>query len=103
MSKEIDLTKLTPEELIKLIQEKESDLQEFDKVVVELKKDLAKKDNEVTTVGGAPTLKSGRDSYLIAIHAFNFEGKKYTTADLLTNDKLVAALIKIGSGVLVKL
>lgn len=102
MSAQTDLTKLTPEELIKLIQEKDADLQASENYISELKEDLEKKDSEVSTIGGTPIVKSGKDTYLIAIPSFTYKGSKYTVSDLLSDEKLVAELVKMQSGVLVK-
>ena len=105
-----DLSKLSAEDLIKLLQEKEQlieakeqELADSESYISELKESLTDNVAGVSSIGGTPTVTCGKDTYMVAIHAFTFEEEKYTTADLLKNEELVAALVEIESGVLVKL
>jgi len=130
-TKKTDLTSLSQEELIKLVEEKElligqkdseltaknlkigeqalelsaknDELATYETLVSELKEDLASKENQVETIGGTPTVKVGKETYAIEIQAFTYEGEKYTAADIIKNEKLAAELVKIGSGVLRKI
>ena len=105
-----DLASLSAEELIKLLQEKQEvidakdkELADSESYITELKESLTDNVAGVSSIGGTPTVTCGKDTYMVAIHAFTFEEEKYTTKDLLSNEELVAALVEIGSGVLVKL
>jgi len=130
-TKKIDLTGLSQEELIKLVEEKDvlisekdselivkdrkiaeqalvlsgknDELDTYEKLVSELKEDLASKENQVQTIGGTPTVKVGKETYAIEIQAFTYKGEKYTAADIISNEKLAAELVKIESGVLRKI
>lgn len=130
-TKKTDLTGLSQEELIKLVEDKEAliaqkdselasknqrieaqeqliagkdqDLQTYETLVSDLKEDLASKENAVQTIGGTPTVKVGKETYAIEIQAFSYKGEKYTAADIIQNEKLAAELVKIGSGALRKI
>ena len=49
-----------------------------------------------------PTIKVGKDEYQIAYPKFNLDGKEYGIEDLQSNKELVASLIEMESGVLLK-
>ncbi|MGB4775709.1 MAG: hypothetical protein WBP45_11080 [Daejeonella sp.] len=47
-------------------------------------------------------VKHEKEVYTVAIHSFKLDGVEYTSADLKTNPALVAELVELKSGVLVK-
>ena len=106
---------LSPEELIKLLELKDSEITAKDnelktssEVIGELKTELSAKEEELLTASDIPTVKVGKDTYQIVIPGFHFYNQDertttfYTTRDVQKDDKLAAALVKMGSGVLLK-
>ncbi|AFD05969.1 hypothetical protein [Solitalea canadensis] len=63
--------------------------------------DLKNKNVEVAAAASSlPTVSFDKKKYKVVIPCFEVEGKKYTAADLTTNSKLVAELVKMEAGVL---
>lgn len=116
MANEKKYSELSPEELIKLLEKKDADLEKkqndlevSEQVIGELKTDLAKKDDEILVAAAVPTVKVGKDTYEIVIPYFNHYDQKeqvtthYSARDVQKDDKLAALLVKMGSGVLRKI
>jgi hypothetical protein len=103
----VDYSNLTPEQLIELLKQKDSELETSDQVIGELKEDLAAKEDELLVL--SPIVKVGKDQYEIVIPVFNLYDPKeqttahYTAKDVQKDDKLAAQLVKQGSGVLRKI
>ncbi|MNH43475.1 hypothetical protein D3C79_1053890 [compost metagenome] len=63
--------------------------------------DLKNKNIEAAaTAASLPTVSFEKKNYKVVMPCFELEGKKYTAADLTTNSKLVAELVKMEAGVL---
>ena len=103
----MDYSKLTPEELIKLLQEKDEQLKTSEEVIGELQTELTSKEEEIMEL--APIVKAGKDSYEVVIPVFKLYDKdenkvtEYTAKDVLKDNELAAKLIRQGSGVLRKI
>lgn len=109
MADKTDYSKLSPEELIKLLESKDADIATSEWLIGDLKTELTKKEEELLTAGPVQTVKVGNESYEIVIPAFKLydvsskEIVDYTALDVVKNDKLAASLVKSGSGVLQKI
>lgn len=102
----MDYSKLSPEELVKLLQDKDAQIQTSEQVIGELQTELTAKEDEIMQI--LPIVKVGKDSYEVVIHVFKLYDKdenkitEYTAKDVLKNNELAAKLVKQGSGVLRK-
>ncbi|WP_028665928.1 hypothetical protein [Runella zeae] len=73
-----------------------------DKIIEALKVELKEAKAPQQATSATPTVKVGKDTYEIVIGRFSYDGETYTAADVAKDEKLAAALVKEGSGVLVK-
>ncbi|MGX5854522.1 hypothetical protein ACWKW6_12800 [Dyadobacter jiangsuensis] len=103
----MDYSKLSAEELVKLLQEKDEQIKTSEEVIGELQTELTAKEDEIMEL--SPIVKVGKDSYEVVIPVFNLYDKdenkitEYTAKDVLKDNELAAKLIKQGSGVLRKI
>lgn len=102
----VDYSKLTPEELIALLNAKDQEIKDSETFIVDLKEELAAKEDEILAI--SPLVKVGKHSYEIVIPQFNLYDKesqeitRYTASDVQKDAELAEKLVKMGSGVLVK-
>ena len=102
----VDYSKLSPEELIELLQKKDEQIKTSEEVIGELQTELTAKEDEIMEL--LPIVKVGKDSYECVIPVFKLYDKdenkvtEYTTKDVLKDNDLAAKLVKQGSAVLRK-
>lgn len=79
----------------------QNQLAESEDALTALSEQLAKGEVEAKT--GKPTLKIGKDQYLVTVGQFSLDRKKYTAKDVVENKELANKLLKMESPILKKL
>lgn len=99
----LELATQQKEALVKLEKENKAlvkSVEEKDELIAELNSEVSV---GASKKAGKTIVTHEKVKYEVVIPKFSFEGVEYTAKDVERNEKLVAGLIKIGSGVLSKI
>lgn len=72
-------------------------------LITKLEAKVESADKSAKVAVALPTIKVDKQEYQVALPKFNLDGKEYGIEDLKSNKELVAQLIEMESGVLVKI
>lgn len=98
----VDYTKLSSEELIEALENKDQDLQVLEDVNKELLSRNTELDKTVKESGNRPTVKVGGKTYAIRCNHTHWNGVLVSAEDIQNDKSIAEAMIKEGSKLLIE-